>query len=59
MSTNDQNTPDLPLSPLGRQTYTATSGGALGLLALGYRGIDAWRKKREEQKKNPSGTEKK
>ena len=31
--------------------------GSLGLLALGHKGIIAWRKAREEAKKNEANTE--
>jgi hypothetical protein len=35
-----------------KSTYEVTAQGSLGLLALGSVGITAWRKKREEEKKN-------
>jgi hypothetical protein len=34
------------------KAYEVTSQGSLGLLALGAVGIKAWRKKRDEEKKN-------
>ena len=48
------NTPDTT----GAQPYIVTPEGSLGLLALGYRGIDLWRKKRKETKDNLSTPQK-
>lgn len=41
------------------QSYEITAQGSLGVLALGAVGIQAWRKKREEEKlKNEQSTKK-
>jgi hypothetical protein len=39
-----------PLTPMQNSSQSApvTPEGSLGLLALGYRGIEAWRKSREQ-----------
>jgi hypothetical protein len=39
-----------PVLPNAGHTYEIPAEGSLGLLALGYRGLLAWRKKREEVK---------
>jgi hypothetical protein len=33
-----------------KESYEVTAEGSLGLLALGAKGIQAWRKKRDEEK---------
>jgi hypothetical protein len=45
------------LPPPG-SVYEVPAEGSLGLLALGYRGLDAWREKREEEKKKDGAKEK-
>jgi hypothetical protein len=35
--------------------YQVTAEGSLGLLALGYRGVQAWRKARKEANQKASG----
>jgi hypothetical protein len=39
-----------PVFPKAGDTYEIPVEGSLGLFALGYRGLLAWRKKREEVK---------
>jgi hypothetical protein len=39
-----------PVFPKAGDTYEIPAEGSLGLFALGYRGLLAWRKKKEEVK---------
>ena len=55
---NEDNSKDTPgkektVAPgkLGGTVYVIPPGGSLALLALGYRGLEIWREKRDEAKK--------
>ncbi|MCW3086444.1 MAG: hypothetical protein JWP12_3810 [Bacteroidetes bacterium] len=50
MSSGNENTKENTNNIPGKQTQKITTDGSLGLLALGAKGIKAWRKKREEEK---------
>jgi len=58
MTMNKEKAGDEASNPASAQTYIITTEGSLGLLALGYRGIDLWRRKREEVKNNSSSAPK-
>ena len=50
MSSGNENTRENAHNIPGGQAKEVTESGSLGLLALGAKGIKAWRKKREEEK---------
>ncbi len=50
MSSGNENARENIQNAPGGQVKKITEEGSLGLLALGAKGIKAWRKKREEEK---------